>query len=288
MADRLPGPKGAVDMALVYAGVCSHAPGIVGRVDQADPQVVAELYDAFAQMRQAIVASGAEALVVVAAEHFANFFMDNMPAFAIGMADQYHGPIENPDWLGIQPFSAPGHRNLSTQIINEVMKTVDIAYAEEWKFDHGIAVPLHFLTPSFDLPVVPVNINCQGPPLAPMHRVWALGEALRRAANSVPERIAIIGTGGISHWPATPDSGKINEQWDREFMEHWCNNDRRALLAYDDSSIYQEAGQGGFEIRTYVAIAGAAQGSKGIVRYMTPIPIFAVSATIAEYVLVQV
>ena len=66
--------------------------------------------------------------------------------------------------------------------------------------------------------VVPVNINCQGPPLAPLHRAWALGEALRRAADRVPERIAVVGTGGISHWPATPDSGKINEAWDREFL----------------------------------------------------------------------
>ena len=62
-----------------------------------------------------------------------------------------------------------------------------------------------------------MNINCQGPPLAPLHRAWAFGEALRRAADRVPERIAVVGTGGISHWPATPDSGKINEAWDREF-----------------------------------------------------------------------
>ena len=28
-----------------------------------------------------------------------------------------------------------------------VMARSDVAYAEEWKFDHGIMVPLHFLTP---------------------------------------------------------------------------------------------------------------------------------------------
>jgi len=32
---------------------------------------------------------------VVAAEHFGNFFMDNMPAYAMGMAEQYEGPIED-------------------------------------------------------------------------------------------------------------------------------------------------------------------------------------------------
>src|SRR5207344_1232221 len=144
-----------------------------------------------------------DALVVVAAEHFANFFMDNMPAFAMGMADSYEGPIEDEAFLRIARTTVPGNKALSRKLIEGVMQTVDVAYAEEWKFDHGISVPLNFLTPDYDLDVVPVNINCQGPPLVPLHRTWAFGEALRRAADRVPQRIAVIGTGGISHWPAT-------------------------------------------------------------------------------------
>lgn len=275
-------------MTLVYAGVCSHAPGITGRSEQADPVVRDAFYEAFDAMRRDIEASGAEAIIVIAAEHFANFFMDNMPSFAIGMADFYEGPIEDPEWLGIDKFQAPGNRDLSKQIITEVMETVDVSYAEEWRFDHGIAVPLHFLTPNFDLPVIPVNINCQGPPLVPLHRAWAFGEALRRAADAVPEKIALIGTGGISHWPATPDSGKINEAWDREFMDRWCRNDRAALLDYDDQTIYADAGQGGFEIRTFLAVSAAADGAPGTVHFCEPIPIFAVSCTIASYALDEV
>lgn len=270
-------------MTLVYAGVCSHAPGITGRADQADPAVHRALVDAFGELRDAIAASRAEALVVVAAEHFANFFMNNMPSFAIGMADAYEGPIEDPGWLRIDRFRAPGDRDLSARLIGEVMQTVDVAYAEEWKFDHGIAVPLSFLTPDFDVPIVPVNVNCQGPPLAPLHRAWAFGEALRRAADAVPERIALIGTGGISHWPATPDSGKINEEWDRDFLDRWCRNDRDALLDYDDLSVYADAGQGGFEIRTFITVSAAARGAQGRVHFYEPIPIFAVGCTTASY-----
>ena len=270
-------------MTLVYAGVCSHAPGIRGRVDQADPSARDALYAAFDDMRDAIRASGAEALIVVAAEHFANFFMNNMPSFAIGMADFYEGPIEDPHWLKIPKFRAPGHRDLSERVITEVMQTVDVAYAEEWKFDHGIAVPLSFLTPEYDLPIIPVNINCQGPPLAPLKRAWAFGEALRRAADSVPEKVAIVGTGGISHWPATPDSGKINEEWDRDFMDRWCRNDKAALLDYDDTTVYLDAGQGGFEIRTFLAVSAAANGAPGQVHLYQPNPIFAVGCTTASY-----
>ena len=68
-------------MSLVYAGVLSHAPGITGRahlvenVEKRD-----EFYANLESQRKAIEAAGAEALIVIAAEHFGNFFMNNMPA----------------------------------------------------------------------------------------------------------------------------------------------------------------------------------------------------------------
>ena len=270
-------------MSLVFAGVCSHAPGITGRADQADPTVRDAFYAAFDDMRERLEASRPDVIVIVAAEHFANFFMNNMPSFAIGMADEYRGPIEDAAWLGIPRFRAPGDPEISRRFISGVMNTADVSYAEEWQFDHGIAVPLHFLTPRFDVPVIPVNVNCQGPPLVPLHRAWNFGEAMRAAVDAMPERVAIVGTGGISHWPATPDSGKINVEWDREFMDRWCRNDRDALLDYTDEQVYADAGQGGFEIRTYIAVAAAAGGATGTVEFCEPIPIFAVSCTVASY-----
>ena len=90
-----------------------------------------------------------------------------------------------------------------------------------------------------------------------------------------------MGTGGISHWPATPDSGKINEEWDKEFLNKWVNNDKEELLAYTDESVYAEAGQGGFEIRTFISIAAACGGKKGDLLFYAPIPIYAVGCTVA-------
>ena len=267
-------------MSLVFAGVSSHAPGITGRADRAPPEQRDTYYAAYEGMREALWATEPEALIVIAAEHFANFFMNNMPAYAIGMGDSYTGPIEDPDWLRIPFREVKGDADLSRRLTIEMMQTVDVAYCEEWRFDHGIMVPLHFLDPDNRLTIIPANINCQGPPLTPLHRAWAFGEAIRRAADSVPERVAVIGTGGISHWPATPDSGRINEAWDRDFLERWTAGDRDALLAYSDAEIYRDAGQGGFEIRTFIAAAAAAKG-KGVLHHYAAIPMFAVGCTIA-------
>ena len=275
-------------MSLVYSGVLSHGPGITGRAHLVENTAVRdEFYQKLEQQRREIEASGAEALIVIAAEHFANFFMNNMPAFCIGIGERYSGPIEDPEWLRIAKTDVPGAADLGKRLVGEVMQTVDTAYAEEWQFDHGIMVPLHFLTPKYDLPIIPVNINCQGPPLTPLHRCWEFGRALRRAADTVPAKIALVGTGGISHWPATPDSGKINEVWDREFLDRLMRQDKSALLSYSDEETYRDGGQGGFEIRTYIAAAAAAGGAGELQFYTPELPIFAVGCTVARFTIAQ-
>jgi 2,3-dihydroxyphenylpropionate 1,2-dioxygenase len=268
-------------MSLVFAGVCSHAPGITGRAERADPVVRDAFYAKLDELRQRIEATRPDVLIVVGAEHFANFFMNNMPAYCMGMADEYTGPIEDEQWLAIARTRVPGNADLSRRIIRDMMAHVDLAYAEEWQFDHGIMVPLNFVTPRYDLPVIPVNINCQGPPLTPLPRAYEFGRRLRAACDAQPERIALLGTGGISHWPATPNSGVINEAWDREFLDRFIGNRREELLSYTDEETFREAGQGGFEIRTFLAVAGATEGARGELLFYAPIPIFAVGCTVA-------
>jgi aromatic ring-opening dioxygenase catalytic subunit (LigB family) len=262
-------------LSLVFAAIMSHGPGMTARADRADASVRDPFFATLERLRARLEEARPDAIVIVAAEHFANFFMNNMPAYCIGMAEEYEGPIEDPEWLRIPRRTVPGSPDLSRRIIGKVMERVDVAYAEEWKFDHGIMVPLSFLTPRFDLPVIPTNINCQGPPLTPLHRAYEFGRAVRAACDIVPERIALLGTGGISHWPATPNSGKINVEWDREFLRRWTLNDRAALTAYSDEETLRDAGQGGFEIRTAIAVAGACEGHTGEVWFCEPIPIFA-------------
>jgi aromatic ring-opening dioxygenase catalytic subunit (LigB family) len=271
-------------MSLVYAGVLSHAPGITGRAHLVkNTEERDRFYAKLDRQRQDIEDSGAEVLIVMAAEHFGNFFMNNMPAFCVGIGEKYSGPIEDPEWLNIPKTDVRGAPDLGRRLTEEIMNTVDTAYAEEWRFDHGIMVPLHFLTPNYDLPIIPVNINCQGPPLTPLHRAWAFGEAIRRACDSVAEKVAVVGTGGISHWPATPDSGKINEEWDREFLDRLMRQDKDALLSYTNEATYRDGGQGGFEIRTYIAAAAAAGGKGDLQYYTAELPIFAVGCTVASF-----
>ena len=266
-------------MPIVFACAASHAPGMTAWTEAAPKEQADNFLGNYRRLGERLAAAKPDVIVALTVEHWANFFLNSMPTFCIGRAPHYDGPIEDPQWLGIEKVRIPGNAELSERVIRATMQEADVAYAEEWKFDHGLMVPLHFLTPRYDLPVIPVNINCQGPPLTPLTRAWAFGTALRQACDKVPERIALVGTGGISHWPASPDSGKINEAFDREFVDRWCRNDQAALLSYSDAETYREAGQGGFEIRTFIAVAAAARGA-GEIRFYQPIPIFSVGCTV--------
>ena len=81
--------------------------------------------------------------------------------------------------------------------------------------------------------------------------------------------------------PPGPGSGRVNEGWDRQFLQRFAGNRREELIAYRDDEIWREAGQGGFEIRTFIAVAGATEGCTGELWFYAPIPIFAVGCTVA-------
>ena len=60
-------------------------------------------------------------------------------------------------------------------------------------------------------------------------------------------------------------------------------NDKEALLDYSDEQTYADAGQGGFEIRTFIAVAAAAGGKGDLQFYTAELPIFAVGCTVARF-----
>ncbi len=90
-------------MSLVFAGVCSHAPGITGRYERADKSLREGLYA----------------------------HMDIMRAYCLGMADSYEGPVEDEEWLAIRKASIPGNADLSERLIRAVLEDVDVSYAQE-------------------------------------------------------------------------------------------------------------------------------------------------------------
>jgi hypothetical protein len=71
-------------------------------------------------------------------------------------------------------------------------------------------VPLHFLAPRMDRPVVPVMFNTLAAPQPNAARCLALGRVIGRVAAQSTKRIGLIATGGLSHDPGEKNHGRID------------------------------------------------------------------------------
>ena len=268
-------------MPLAFAAAAVHAPGITGRRQTATEQQRAVFFAAYERLRGRLEAAHLDALVIVSAEHFTNFFMDNMPAFCFGLAEDYPGPAEDEPFLKIAKTRVPGAARLARALATAVSEEADIAHSQEIVLDHGFMVPLHLLTPRMELPIVPIVVNCLAAPRPALKRCYALGRALRRAVDARPERIGLLAAGGLSHWPAVPESGKLNVEWDRAFLEDFLAHRRDALTRYSEDEIERDAGPGGHEVRAWIVVSAATEGARGETLCFEPIPAYAVTGCIA-------
>jgi 2,3-dihydroxyphenylpropionate 1,2-dioxygenase len=243
-------------MSIVFAGAASHAPGMTAWPEAAPKEQADKVLGNYRKLGEMLAASRPEAIVALSVEHWANFFLNQMPSFCIGRAAHYDGPVE--EWLRIPKGRVPGDAVLSTEMIDACMDGgFDPSFSDELLFDHATLLPLHFLNPAMAVPVVPVIINTLTPPMPAARRCFALGQWLGQFLEQHPKRIAMIATGGLSHWPGEAKHGKINVAFDKKFLETLISGDRTRLAEYTHEQINVEAGSGGHEIRTWIALAGA-------------------------------
>lgn len=248
-------------MPIVFAGAASHAPGMTAWTEAAPKEQADRFLASYRKLGQMLAASTPDAIVALSVEHWANFFLNHMPSFCIGRAGHYDGPVE--EWLRIPKARVPGDAKLAVELIDACMDGgFDPSFSDELLLDHATFLPLHFLNPNMTVPVVPVIINTLTPPMPTAKRCFALGQFLSKALEQNPKRIAVIATGGLSHWPGEAKHGKINVPFDKKFLETLISGDRTKLTEYTHDEISSEAGSGGHEIRTWIALAGAVQDWK--------------------------
>lgn len=99
------------------------------------------------------------------------------------------------------------------------------------------------------VPHVPIILNTFFPPNQPTaRRCFELGRAVARAIAAWPgdERIAVFGSGGMSHFT-------IDEDFDRMFMQAIADRDAERLCSIEESWLQS----GTSELKTWIAAAGA-------------------------------
>ena len=268
-------------MPLVFACSMSHTPGIRAWPNAAEPSQKERLYAGFEALRERLEAANPDSILIISSEHFANFFLDCMPAFTMGQADSYFGPVE--PWVKIEQGFNAGDPELSKRLLNACYEAgIELNYAHEMKLDHGTMIPLSFLDPARKLPLVPLIINAMTYPMPKQRRCYELGQALRNALDKETRRVAVVAAGGLSHAPGERIHGKIDSKFDEEFIRRLVANDVDAFTSYTDEEI-EQLGLGTHEIRAWVTLAGIAEGRQANPLFYEPINAWATGCGLRYY-----
>lgn len=242
-------------MTIAFAAAIGHAPGWVAWTDRATDDQQANLAAGVEALRESFIAANVDTLILLTSEHWANFFLDHMSPWVVGRGDAFEGPIE--PWLKIPKTAIPGDPALANAIVERAYANgVEPGFSYELKLDHGSVVPLSFLTPQLDVPLVPVFFNTLGAPQPSPGRCHALGRAIGEVARASDKRIGIIATGGMSHDPGERGHGVIDSAFDRRFLAEMVRGDTAALTRYSIADL-NAAGAGTIELIAWIALAGA-------------------------------
>jgi aromatic ring-opening dioxygenase catalytic subunit (LigB family) len=244
----------------VYAA--SHGPLIVRNWQNVKPADQKSIAAAFSELGGRVNAAKPDVLIVISPDHWINFFIDNLPSICVGVGEVNEGP--NEPWLKDFPHrTIPGHPRLADHILKTALaRDFEPSVSHHLILDHGFCIPL-WKAGIEPLPaVVPIIINDIEPPFPTVKRCYAWGQMLAAAIASYPGdlRVAVMGTGGLSHSIGEPTMGLIEEEFDRDCLRLFESGDERPLIEFLTQRL-PTVGNGASEIRNWIAAHGAAGGN---------------------------
>jgi len=243
----------------------SHIPSIGNAIekDLYDDPYWKPFFDSFPPIHDWVDAQRPDVAIVVYNDHGLNFFLDNMPTFAIGAAHEYTNADEGWGLKPVAPFA--GDPELSWHIIESlVADEFDVATCQEMLVDHGFTVPMSLVWPdraTRPIKVIPVAVNTVQHPVATPARCLKLGKAIGKAVESYDKdlKVVILGTGGLSHQLDGERAGFINNEFDLMCVATMVSAPED-LTTYSIHDLVRLAGSQGVEVIMWMIARGALLG----------------------------
>ena len=244
---------------LVGIFAVSHAPPIVRDWDRIDSGRRARMDSAFAQLGERILAARPDVMVVIGADHWTNFFLNNMPAMCVGVGTDHSGPPE--PWLADYPHAMRGHPALAMHLAHSAFaQGFEPSVSHQLRLDHGFCVPLWKAGVASLPPIVPIIINVMQAPFPTVGRCIGFGQVCADAVRSfsAPLRVVLLASGGMSHSVGEARMGMIDEMFDRDCLEAFAAGGAAPISALLSDQRMAAAGNGAHELRFWAAAHGAA------------------------------
>jgi len=250
-------------MATIVGGIASsHTPTIGFAFDthkEKDP-VWAPIFEGYKPVQRWLAEKRPDVLFFIYNDHGTSFFFDHYSHFALGVGDRYWVADEGGGQRALPPIK--GHPALARHIATGlVADEFDLSYFQGKGLDHGCFSPLSLLwphEPRWPGAIVPLQVGVLEFPIPSARRCFRLGRSLRKAIESYPEdlKVAIVGTGGLSHQVHGERAGFNNTPWDMEFLE-LLEKDPEKLTQMTIAEYAERGGVEGAEVIMWLIMRGA-------------------------------
>ncbi|MGU7785084.1 class III extradiol dioxygenase subunit beta [Burkholderia sp. PU8-34] len=265
-------------MAKLIGGVgTSHIPAIGAAVDKGltqDPYWK-PVFDGMDAARQWIADVKPDVCIIVYNDHASRFALDLIPTFAIGVGERFephdegYGPRPVPVVEGDPDFGW----HLAESLIQDEF---DMTIAGEMTVDHGLTVPMSVMfgqPEAWPCKVIPLCVNVIQYPPPSGQRCYKLGQAIRRAVESYDKdiKVAIFGTGGLSHQLQGERAGVINAEYDNKWLDRFVDEPSE-VAKIGHVELLRETGSEGIECVMWLVMRGALSESVSVVHRFYHVP----------------
>jgi len=240
---------------IVAAGATVHAPQFFTYPPTEDFKQLDASIAAMRQLgHQMFDKTSPDAVIVIGSDHLETFFLSAVPTFALIGGERVKAAFAG------RSYDLPCHP-MSEGLLEHLMSSgFDMVYSQDAVLGHAFAAPFEWVMEKREIPVVAMFVNTYLPPLPTARRCAALGEAVAAYLGTRPERVAIVASGGLSHYPGTwkyPQPAYDFDRWAIAQMERG-NND--AILSLTNRQIDEV---GNTEILSWAVMMGAIGAQRG-------------------------
>ncbi len=247
---------------IVAAMATCHAPQLFTYPPDEDHAQLDASIAAMRELGKILDETKPDVILFLGSDHLETFSMSCMPTFGI-----VAGSRAKAEFAG-RHFDLPIHREMAEDFLYKlVRKDFDIAYSEDAVLGHTFAVPFDFLIAGRAIPVIPFFTNVYLPPLPSPKRCAALGRAIAEIVAERPERVAIIASGGMSHYPGTWKYPQPEFNFDRWVIQELEKGNTNAVL---DLTVEQLDATGNTELLPWAVLLGAIGKQPGELLQYTP------------------
>jgi 2,3-dihydroxyphenylpropionate 1,2-dioxygenase len=206
-------------------GTC-HTPYMFTRPPDENPQQLDQAGASMQELGKVLDETKPDAIIFLGADHVETFSVTCVPTFAIVAGSRAIARFAG------REINLPIHRDMAEDILNKLVTehSFDVAYSEDAELGHAFAIPFEYVIGKRDIPVIPFFTNVYVPPLPTPRRCAAFGKAIADIVKGRKERVAIIASGGMSHYPGTSKYLHPEFDFDRWLLSQFEVGNADALL----------------------------------------------------------